>query len=613
MMQRFLSGWMTSLRPRLHAMAGVIARHGVLAGFIALLCAAGLLASSPLPEQLSLMQFDTQSRILATHFPITPANEVVIVGIDEASLARFPEPLALWHPYLGQFLSGMALARPRVLGLDIVLPDRSFDAIIPGHDRLLSEGLLAARRSIPLVLGVSVDDSGRPRRIYPPFVALAGREAWAYALLTSERDHIVRSAAGPVDNGGLPTLAGQMAHLAGVPFQAGWINYALMPAPRYIPFHEVIDALARHDDSALQTAFAGKAVLLGSVLRFEDRHQQPVNLARWEQDNGAIVPGVLIHAQLLASALNERLIARTPALWVWLGAFAAALLWFAALRLRYALALAAVLLLGAYGVTIALLHRSVFFPAGAPVLVAMLAIGGRWMFDAILQMRERRRLRNTFSGYVSPQVMDEILAGRLTESMEGETRTVCVMFADIRGFTTLSENIPPDQVIALLNRYFEVITQAIHDENGTLNCIMGDGIMAIFGAPKTMQAPATHAFAAARKIMQQLPRLNRELEAEGKQALSIGIGLNLGPAIVGNVGSRARHDYSAIGDTTNVAARLEGMTKVFGVPLVCSPRVAEALGMPVGMIDLGTHPIKGRSAMQLYGWQEPPSVCGSMP
>lgn len=587
--------------------AAFIARHAIAAGFVALFCGAVLLADSPLPEKLNLIQFDTQSRVLASHFPVRPAQEVVIVGIDEASLARFPEPLALWHPYLGQFLSGMALAGPRVLGLDIVLPDRSFDAIVPGHDRRLSEGLLAARRSIPLVLGVSVDDAGRPRRIYPPFAALAGHDGLGYALLTSERDHVVRSDAGQVGKGdqSLSTLAGQMADRAGVPVKAGWINYALSPAPRYVPFHQMIDWTARGDSRALQAAFAGKAVLLGSVLRFEDRHQQPVNLAAWEEDNGAVVPGVLIHAQLLASTLNDRLIARSPTPGVWLTAFAATLLWFISLRLRYAFALGAAISLGAYGVTLALLHHGVFFPAGEPFLVALAAIGGRWMFDAVLQMRERHRLRGTFSGYVSPHVMEEILAGRLTGSMDGEMRTVCVMFADIRGFTTLSEKMPPDQVIALLNRYFEVIVKAIHDEDGTLNCIMGDGVMAIFGAPKPMEDPSARAFAAARKIMQQLPLLNRELEAEGKTALSIGIGLNLGKAIVGNVGSRARHDYSAIGDTTNVAARLEAMTKVLGVPLVCSPAVAEALGMPAGMVDLGAHPIKGRSAMQLYGWQEP--------
>lgn len=585
----------------------VIACHGVPAGFIAFLGVAALLANSPLPDKLSLVQFDAQSRMLARHFPVHPNQEVVVVGIDEASLERFPEPLALWHPYLGQFLSGMALARPRVVGLDVVLPDRSFDAIIPGHDRRLSEGLLAARGTVPLVLGLSVDDAGRPRRIYPPFAALAGRHALGYALLTSEPDHVVRSDAGMVGTGdqALPTLAGQMAHRAGVPFKAGWIDYALSPAPRYVPFHQVIDWIARRDSTALQAAFAGKAVLLGSVLRFEDRHQQPVNLAAWEEDNGAVVPGVLIHAQLLASALNDRIIARTSAFWICLIALAATLLWFVSLGLRYALSLAVVILLGAYGVTIALLHGGVFFPAGAPLLVAMAAISGRWLFDSVLQMRERQRLRGTFSGYVSPHVMEEILAGRLTGSMDGEMRTVCVMFADIRGFTTLSEQMPPDQVITLLNRYFEVIAKAIHDEDGTLNCIMGDGVMAIFGAPKSMTNPAAHAFAAARKILQQLPLLNRELEAEGKQALSIGIGLNLGKAIVGNVGSRARHDYSAIGDTTNVAARLEAMTKVVGMPLVCSPTVAEALGMPDGMIDLGAHPIKGRSAMHLYGWQEP--------
>ena len=129
--------------------------------------------------------------------------------------------------------------------------------------------------------------------------------------------------------------------------------------------------------------------------------------------------------------------------------------------------------------------------------------------------------------------------------------------------------------------------------------------MAIFGAPKSLENPSVLAFAAARRILAMLPELNAELAAEGKAALSIGIGLNVGEAVIGHVGSKTRHDYSAIGDTTNAASRLEGLTKEVGMPLVCSQAVFEALGRPQGFVALGERAIRGRSPMVLYGWQEP--------
>jgi adenylate cyclase len=105
-------------------------------------------------------------------------------------------------------------------------------------------------------------------------------------------------------------------------------------------------------------------------------------------------------------------------------------------------------------------------------------------------------------------------------------------------------------------------------------------------------------------MLELLPVLNSELEAEGKPPLSIGIGLNIGDAVVGHVGSHLRHDYSAIGDTTNVAARLEGLTKEVGYPLVCSEAVVSALGFPEGFVNIGERSIKGRSPMKVYGWRE---------
>lgn len=565
-----------------------------------------VLALDPSSTPLERASLDSQHQLLREHFPQTATVPVVVVGINEHAIDHYPEPLALWHPQLGQFLSAMASAPAKTVGLDVVLPERSFDHLVPQYDRQLLLGLLAAKRQTHLVLGLTVDPSGQQRKIYAPFVSVAGTQSLGYVLLPADADNTVRRYNPRVGTDGqtVPTLIGNMAKAFAAEAPAGWINYRLRHNIQLIPFEQVLSWAQQNNVAALRQAFAGKAVLLGSVLRFEDRLPQPVNLAEWEPDNNNTVPGALIHAQTLSSLLNGGLIQPVAPWFVILGLIAASGLFWLPLRLGHVVLLGSAISLGLYSLGTALLAQLVYLPVSGMLLVAWLALLSRWVVDSIAQIREKRRLRQTFSGYVSPAVMEEILAGRLMGGLSGEVREVCIMFADVRGFTTLSETMPTADVIALLNRYLDEVTLAIHRHGGTLNCIMGDGIMAIFGAPKTMSNPSAAAFAAARDLLRTLPRLNQELAAEGKPALSIGIGLNAGEAIVGHFGSRERHDYSAIGDTTNVASRLEGLSKALGYPLICSTTVAQALGYPQGLTALGPQAIKGHSNIEVYGWKE---------
>ncbi len=133
---------------------------------------------------------------------------------------------------------------------------------------------------------------------------------------------------------------------------------------------------------------------------------------------------------------------------------------------------------------------------------------------------------------------------------------------------------------------------------------MGDGLMAFFGAPNPLENPSRAAFAAAQEMFQRLEALNSRLQTDGVEPIEIGIGLNTGHAIVGHVGARTRHEYTATGDVVNVAARLEGLTKEIGYPLLCSESVKEQLGEDVGLVPLGTHKIKGHTSMIVYGWRQ---------
>ena len=575
-----------------------------LAPFAAILVLGAVMGALGLAEPVDLKLLDAQFRLLRAWSPQPVARDVVVVGVDEDTARRFPEPITLWHRHLGQFLGAMAQAKPAVLGIDIVLPDRGYEPVLPGSDKLLMRGLLDARRSYPLVLALTVDPAGKPRAIHPPFIALAGSGGAGFALFPADGDGSVRrfderlpGAARPV-----PTLAGQMARHLKVEPSAGLLDYWRGAPFSYVPFHRVLEWANAGDAEALVRAFRDKPVLVGMVFRFEVRLSAPVQLAAWEPE-APNTAGVLLHAQALRNLLNGGLVRETPALAVAAVCAVLALLWFvSAGPVVIAAALAAALLLLGAG-SIWLLTVGWYFPAVAPALTTAVALGGRHGYDTLLKLRERRRLRTLFGGYVSPPVMDEILAGRIHPELGGEKRFVCVLFSDIRGYTTRSERMTPEQIIRFLNRYFERTVGLIHERGGAVTSFMGDGIMAVFGAPKPLENPCREAFEAARAMLAFVTELNTKLRAEGESPMDIGIGLHAGEAVIGHVGSAARHDYTAIGDVTNVASRLESLTKEAGYRIVVSRAAADRLQAGSQLDHLGPMAIKGHSPVDVFGYQ----------
>jgi class 3 adenylate cyclase/CHASE2 domain-containing sensor protein len=580
-----------------------VARSTTITGLVCILLIGVVVTTFRVGATWDMKLLDAQFRVLRTHFP-RPAPEVVLVGIDEATVAQFPEPMTLWHPHLARFLQAMARARPAAVGFDLVLPDRSFEAIAPGYDKALLKGIIGARREFPLVLALTVDAAGKPRQIHPPFVAAAGAGATGYALLPVDRDGVVRRFDENLGEGGspVPTLAGQMARRIGIEPRAGFIDFARGAAFDYLPLQTVL-AWAESGDARLQQAFRDKPVLLGSVLQFVDRQRMPVNLTAW--DTGADdAPGVMLHAQALRTMAGGGAIANVSSAIPVLLAVAAALLWLWSLRLVAALfVLFAVVAACVAGSTALLAHGS-WLPVSGVMFTSLLALGGRYGVDTTFKLRERRKLRHAFSGYVSPSVMDEILAGQLSPGLGGVNKFVCVMFSDIRGYTTRSEGMAPEAVIAFLNRYFEQVVQLIHARGGSVVSFMGDGIMAMFGAPKPLANPCAEAFAAACEMLDYVRHFNADSRAAGEKPIEIGIGLHGGEAVVGHVGATSRHDFTAIGDVTNVASRLEGLTKEVGYRLVCSRVVAEQLPRADAVIPLGLQSIKGHSPVEACGYDK---------
>ena len=162
----------------------------------------------------------------------------------------------------------------------------------------------------------------------------------------------------------------------------------------------------------------------------------------------------------------------------------------------------------------------------------------------------------------------------------------------------------PEALIEMLNRYFSEMTRCVHQAGGTVDKFLGDGMMCFFGAPQPLARPAAAAVTVARNMLARLERLNADFKAQGLAPIAIGIGLHVGEAIVGHVGSDDRNEYTAIGDAVNTASRIEGLTKKLGHALLISKDVFEELDERENFTPLGEHAVRGRSSVEVYGYTE---------
>jgi adenylate cyclase len=236
---------------------------------------------------------------------------------------------------------------------------------------------------------------------------------------------------------------------------------------------------------------------------------------------------------------------------------------------------------------------SFVYPLGSLVLSA----GGSLAVQLMTEALERIRTRDLFARFVPENVVDEVLKSADGLRLGGVQREGTVMFTDLRGFTSFAESLTPPRVIEVLNRYLSEMSDAILDHGGTLVAYMGDGIMAVFGAPLVQADHADRALAAAREMLaMRLPRFNAWLQAEGlSQGFRMGIGLNSGHVMSGHVGSERRVEYTAVGDTTNAASRIEQLTKGTPHQLLLSDATKEALvGSSTDLIYVEETEIRGR-------------------
>lgn len=558
--------------------------------------------------------FDWLSRHAAQGDARPPPLDPVIVAIDEAYIDARNEPLALMHEDLGAFFDALRLGGARAAGLDVVLPQWSAHQLTRRgqpdfrYDVALLRPLRAAAQTADLYLGETWDVAAQRFRpiLIDTLVMARGRRAETprtSVLVCPDADNVVRRLAGASCQpaAGVTPLSYALAGLPSTTADGRWIDFALGQPFVPLSFAAVIAQARAGEVEALRAQFADRVVLLGSIMQYEDRIAVPLPLFASEPES-RVVPGVLVHAQMLRTLAAGSGIAVQPQPLVWL---LATLLGIGVLLPRqrlYSLGLggAGLLLLG--GLAERLFRTGQLLPVAAVVFTVILALALRAGLDYVHAERERRTLRRSFSGCVSPQVLQAILSGRVQPDKRGEQREAAVLFADIRGFTTLSSQLPPATVFHLLNDYLACMTEAIHAHGGTIDKFIGDGIMAVFGYPESRASQYVDAIAAGQAMQAAMVAFNLR---HSQTPLQIGVGVHSGMVMAGAVGSAQRFEFTVIGDTVNTASRLEGLTKELGVALVASRIAWEQAGAPAGFVSFGSHAVRGRQALELMGWSLP--------
>ncbi len=235
-------------------------------------------------------------------------------------------------------------------------------------------------------------------------------------------------------------------------------------------------------------------------------------------------------------------------------------------------------------------------------LIFMVITGiSSYAYITYLENKERKNVELMFGKFVSPQILEKLLGEKKEISQEGQRKEMTVLFSDIREFTTLSEQYPPDEVIAILNKYLTEMVEIILSYNGTLDKYIGDAIMAFYNDPVEMKDHALRAVLTAIGMRKKLDELNENWTKQGKPPLKIGIGINTGEMIVGHVGSHRLVDYTVIGDNVNLSSRIENLTKEYGVSILISESTYEQVKTDINVRYIDEVTVKGRkNTVKIY-------------
>jgi adenylate cyclase len=566
-----------------------------------LACAVGTIGAVSFAYGLGFLN-DFERQSVDARFSIRgnqgPPPRLAVVKIDDVTFSelgkRWPFPRTL-H---AKVIDRLAADGARVIAYDVQFSELG----TPAEDNAL--GLAIMRHPNKVVLATTeTDDRGEPNLIFSPADMRLIHARAGNANFVTDKGNVYRKV--PYEVGGLESFAVVAAELAlGHPIERSqlgeggeaWIDYA---GP-----HDTVDSTSFSRVLAGKFApgtFRGKVVVVGPAApSLQDIHATPVD----SRMTGAEIEANAIDTALRGFPLQSASTTVNVLLIVLLGLIAPllGLRWGPLVGTVSSIAAGALFVLSTQLAFNRGLILSFVYPLSSLTLATVGGLGVHYTVAAF----ERERVRDMFSRFVPEGVVDQVLARTDADlRLGGRQMEVTVMFSDLRGFTSSVENMSAPDVIEVLNQYLGQMSDAILDHGGTLVSYMGDGIMAVFGAPIEQEDQADRAFAAAQEMLNvRLPRFNRWMRDRGLgEGYRMGIGLNSGPVMVGNVGHERRLDYTAVGDTTNTSSRIEGMTK--GTPyamLVAESTHSRLSTKPQDLVYVDELEVRGREQkIKLWG------------
>lgn len=534
-------------------------------------------------------------RLYASH----PADQrIVIVAIDDAAMARlgrWPWPRAV-H---AELIDTINRQQPLVMGYDVNFPEASDQT----NDESLARSLrLAGNVVLPVELEITnlpeVVAYNSQKVLTPiPMIAVAAARL-GHTNTPQDVDGVVRRVpleAVSVDGSRVPAFAAQIASLGGVDIDlsegtdaAGRmiVNYPAKPRQGFVTVSaaDVIDGQVEPD------FFKDRFVLIGSTAsNLHDDQLVPTSASQ-------PMPGVEIHASVLDTLLQKRFLFELP---IWLRA-----LWIIViclflglaipfLRARTFVPLIAVFWIMSLVGSIWLFDRGWIVDLLWPTIALMVAFGAVVLERRLESEKQKREIRSAFSRYVSHSVVESILDNPAKLKLGGDRRTMTVLFSDVRGFTSISEGLKPEQLVEIMNKYLTRMTDIVFEHDGVLDKYIGDAVMAFWNAPFDQPDHAKRAVDTALDMLAALRQMNNERQF-GDLEFKIGVGVNTGDMVVGNMGSEKRFDYTVIGDSVNLGSRLESLTKEYGVSLLITESVAKELGSGYLLRALDLVAVKGK-------------------
>jgi adenylate cyclase len=582
------------------------------------------------------------------------AAPAVVIAIDEETHETPPfnhSPTSTWTPEIGRVLTAVLDGGAKVAGFDIVLPDSIEQSEIPfgddilgaklrGFDRPFLRALAAGAASGKVVLGELLRAEGAFSPSAGQSIAVRRQQNIRPLNVYVDPDNVIRRVLLTFSGNEkpVPSMALELASraLATEPVfgDDGSVTLAGYPIPQAVEntltvnfdgggsdilTYSLADLRAcveRDDKEFFRREFAGKVVIFGTLLDVEDRKITSKRFATGRERSGgprcalppppttkrfprSTIAGIYIHAAAVNNLIGRDTLhelGRGPVTLIAIGfALMAAV---AARGLAPLAAAAAWFGMMAVWTTVATLAfaKSVVLPLSEPFAAGVAALVLIIAWRLVVTDRGQRLLRNSFALYLAPQVIDQMLASNKLPALGGETRNVTIFFSDLAGFSAISEQMTPTELVVFMNEYLSAMTDMIESQGGYVEKYIGDSIVAVFGAPVDDADHARHAASAALLCRERLDELNRTSPAFHGLRVAHRMGLNTGEALVGNIGSRRRFNYSVMSDAVNVASRLEGANKYYGTTIIASETTVAATGAAFTWRELDATRVKGRSA-----------------